>query len=49
MTAEVGGRREIWGLVSYGPKPCEIKAYSVYAKVFAVRDWLYKEAGGPCL
>ena len=47
-TAEVNGRYEVWGIVSYGPKPCDTKTYSVYAKVWQVRKWLYKEAGGPC-
>ena len=47
-TAEVNGRYEVWGIVSYGPKPCDTKTYSVYAKVHAVRGWLEKHAGGPC-
>ena len=47
-TAKVGDRYELWGIVSYGPKPCDTKAYSVYATVYAVRGWLHRVAGGPC-
>ena len=53
-TAKVGGRYEVWGIVSYGPIPlngpytCDTKSYSVYAKVYAVRGWLNRVAGRPC-
>lgn len=50
VIAQVGGRWQVWGAVSFGPGGvnCEDRPYSVEAAVYSVRSWIGQNAGAEC-